>query len=437
MPTTQEKKALILAPGHSAIVAGILVTASLYSWAVIALTQAHPGAIGLNFNSLGTDWMVFYGADLWVYAGNIDRIFDGEALTAFLNTTFSHWLSEPMPFRPWVYPPTYLLMVLPFGRLSFPVSFAVFQLATALLLGIALWLRADQPKARLLVIGAALVGPAAAVNFGFGQNAFLTAAMLVGGLRLLAVRRAWAGIVLGLLTVKPQFWLLVPVALIAAREWRALAWAVFAGFALAAISVAFFGLDPWWQWLDVTRNGFADATSKWVELGRLWGVSVYACLANAGLPDGVANAGQTVAMAMAAGLVYWGFRLPLPGDQKIAVLLCCTLLAAPHSSASDTVWLAVAAGLAAGALMQAEAPLSAWIPALALWLAPFFDPPEIRPVGRLLPLLLIGFPVAVILRFRARAGGDRSGQATVLVAPRGWETDRSREWWSRGGSNPS
>jgi alpha-1,2-mannosyltransferase len=423
MQTASVKSRHGLMLGVPASVGAILVIASLYSWAVIALTQAHPGAIGLNFNSLGTDWMVFYGADQWVYAGNIDRIFDGEALTAFLNTTFSHWLSEPMPFRPWVYPPSYLLMVLPFGKLPFPVAFAVFQLATAVLLGIALWFRADQPKARLLVIGAALFGPAAAVNFVCGQNAFLTAAMLVGGLRLLAVRRAWGGIVLGLLTVKPQFWLLIPVALIASREWRALAWAVFAGFALAAISVAFFGLDPWWQWLDVTLHSFADPNSKWVELGRLAGVSVYACLATAGAPDALANAGQTASLALAAGLAYWGFRSPLPGDQKIAILLCCTLLAAPHSSLHDTVWLAVAAGLTAGALVQAEAPLSAWLPAVALWLVPFFDPPEIRPIGRLLPLLLIGFPVAVILRFRPRASGDRSGQATPLAALRGWETD--------------
>jgi alpha-1,2-mannosyltransferase len=288
-------------------------------------------------------------------------------------------------------------------------------LGTALLLGIALWFRADQPNARFFVIAAAILGPAAAVNFVCGQNAFLTAAMLVGGMRLLTVRRVWGGIVLGLLTVKPQFWLLIPVALIASREWRSLAWAVFAGVALAAISVAFFGLDPWWQWLDVTRNSFADATSKWVELGRLAGVSVYACLANAGLSDALANAGQTAALALAAGLAYWGFRSPLPGDQKIAILLCCTLLAAPHSSLHDTVWLAVAAGLAAGALIQAGAPLSAWMPALALWLVPFFDPPEIRPVGRLLPLLLIGFPIAVILRFRGRpTRGERTDPPAFL-----------------------
>jgi alpha-1,2-mannosyltransferase len=280
------------------------------------------------------------------------------------------------------------------------------------LLGLALWFRADRPNARMFVIGAALLGPAAAVNFVSGQNAFLTAAMLVGGLRLLPDRRAWGGVVLGLLTVKPQFWLLVPVALIAMREWRALAWALFTGLALVVISAAVFGLEPWWQWLDLTLHSFADPNSKWVELGRLAGVSVYACLVNAGLSDGVANAGQTVAMVLAAGLTYWGFRSRLPRDQKIAILLCCTLLAAPHSSLHDTVWLAIAAALWIAEVAQPEASLGAWTLALALWFVPFFDPPEIRPIGRLLPLLLIAFIVALIVGHPARTASGSQTQTS-------------------------
>jgi alpha-1,2-mannosyltransferase len=89
--------------------------ASLYGWALFLSNFSHPGAIGLNLNDPGSDWMVFYSAARSFFAGRLDLIFDGEDFTPYLNTAFSAWLSKPMPYRPWVHPPTYLLLLLPFG----------------------------------------------------------------------------------------------------------------------------------------------------------------------------------------------------------------------------------------------------------------------------------------------------------------------------------
>src|ERR1700676_1924382 len=174
--------------------------AALYGWAVVASTPTYPGSIGLNLNALGTDWMVFYGAVQCFFDDNLDTLFDGERFTAYLNAIFAGWLSEPISFRPWVYPPSYLLVMLPFGKLSFAASYLAFQLVSAGLLAAALWFGADRPNTRPLVIGAALLGPAAAINVGMGQNAFLSAALLVGGLRVLRARPALGGAILGLLT---------------------------------------------------------------------------------------------------------------------------------------------------------------------------------------------------------------------------------------------
>src|SRR5262249_48919092 len=210
------------------IVAAAAGIAAFYFWAVVVMTPAHPGAIGLNLNALGTDWMVFYGGAQWFLDGHLATLFDGERFTDYLNTVFAGWLSEPTPFRPWVYPPSYLLVVLPFGVLPFAAAYVVFQLASAALLAAALWHGGAPPPARPLVLAAALLGPAAAINAGMGQNAFLMAALLVGGFRLLRSNPAVGGAVLGLLTMKPQFCLLVPVALVAMREWRGLMWSAVA-----------------------------------------------------------------------------------------------------------------------------------------------------------------------------------------------------------------
>ena len=68
----------------------------------------------------------------------------------------------------------------------------------------------------------ALLAPASLINLLYGQNGFLTAALLVGGIRLAPSRPLSGGVLLGLLAYKPQFGLVVVVALVAARLWRAI-----------------------------------------------------------------------------------------------------------------------------------------------------------------------------------------------------------------------
>jgi hypothetical protein len=404
------------------VILAVAAIAALYAWAVVALTPAHPGSIGLNLNALGTDWMVFYGAVQWFFDGNLGGLFDGERFTAYLNSAFSGWLTQPTPFRPWVYPPSYLLAMLPFGTLPFALSYVAFQLVSAGLLAAALWFGSDRPGARPLVIVAALFGPAAAINVGMGQNAFLSAALLVGGCRMLRSRPALGGVILGMLTMKPQFWLLVPVALAAGREWRALLWSILGGIGLTLASALVFGIDSWRHWLLLAQASYADPQGKWVELGRLWGDSIYACLVAGGASQTVANAAQAAGTLLGVALVYGAFRLPLAGDRKIAVLLACTILAAPHSSLADTVLLATAAALWMGEAVEGEAaegvaPLAPWTLALALWLVPLVNPPLVSPIGRLTPLLILGF-VAMFLAGAGRAAGVGVGTDMAPNPPR-------------------
>lgn len=403
--------------GVPRIVIAIAAVAAAYAWAVFATTPAHPGAIGLNLDALGTDWMVFYSGARHVFDGTLGQLFDGERFTAGLNAAFSGWLSAPTPFRPWVYPPTYLLAMLPFGALSFLASYIVFQVLTAAALAAALWRGAEHPEARGFVLVAALCGPAAAINAGMGQNAFLIAALLIAGFRLLPTRPIVAGAILGLVTMKPQFWLLVPVALAAGREWRALLWSLVAAAGLALLSLAAFGVDCWRHWIALAVGSYGDPHSHWVEFGRLWGDSIYACAVAAGWSASAADAAQAGGMLAAIGLVYAAFRLHLAADQRIAVLLAATVLAAPHSSLADTALLAAAAALwGAEAATRGES-LAKWTLALALWLAPLFNPPLVSPVGRLTPLLILGFAVMTIAPgWRAAVRSRSPSLATGLAA---------------------
>jgi hypothetical protein len=105
-----------------AILATIALLAGLYGWAVVLSTIDHPGSIGLNYNCFGTDWMVFYAAGQRADAGAITGLYDGVAFTAQLNAHFHDLLRESLEFRPFLYPPHLLLLLMPFRLMGFHAS---------------------------------------------------------------------------------------------------------------------------------------------------------------------------------------------------------------------------------------------------------------------------------------------------------------------------
>jgi hypothetical protein len=90
--------------------------------------------------------------------------------------------------------------------------------------------------------------PAVFINIAHGHNGFLTAALFGGGLLLLERREMLAGILFGLLCYKPQFGVLIPLALAAggvcgARFERIKATRAMSPFTAAAANVA-----VWTSW---------------------------------------------------------------------------------------------------------------------------------------------------------------------------------------------
>ena len=377
--------AVVLIPG---------LAMAFYVWVVLLTTIPYPGKIGLDYNTLGTDWMVFYGAIRSVLDGNAALIFDGDRFTDFLNTTFAPLLSSPLDFRPWAYPPSFLVMLLPFAGLGFLGSYVAFQMATGALLARALLASTTVPSPILLV--AALACPASAINAINGQAVFLVAALIVGGFGLLE-RRPWlGGLVLGLLTFKPQFCILVPVALIAARQWRALLASGVSALALMIASGLMFGFDLWLRWFPLIIENFVSPSEKWITYGRMWGHSVYACAVLLGVPARLASWVQLLAMFAAAVSVVIAFRARLGTREKTAVFLAATVLAAPHSGPYDVTLLVIATAFW---LMSRAAPLPLWCWTLAfmVWLLPILSPPVLFPVARIAPLLPV-LLIALLLR---------------------------------------
>ena len=379
-----------LRPPAVVLIPGLLM--AFYVWLNLLTTIPYPGKIGLDYNTLGTDWMVFYGAIRSVLDGNAPLIFDGDRFTDFLNTNFAGWLSKPLEFRPWAYPPSFLLILLPFAPLGFFGSYVAFQVVTGALMALALRSRAAAAVPSPVLLVAALACPASAINAIDGQAVFLVAALIVGGFGLLERRPYLGGLVLGLLTFKPQFCILVPIALIAAGQWRALLASGLSAFAMMIASGLIFGWDLWLRWFPLIIENLVSPSEKWIEFGRMWGHSVYTCAVLLGAPQRLASWIQLLAITGAAASVVIAFRSRLGIREKTAVFLAATVLAAPHSGPYDVTLLVIAAAFW---LMSRAAPLPLWCWTLAfmIWLLPMLSPPLIFPVARIAPL----FPVLLIV----------------------------------------
>ena len=228
------------------------------------------------------------------------------------------------------YPPPYLLVIKPFTLLPYGAAFILWTTATA-----ALYILSSRGH-RLQ----ALANPAAAFNGLIGQNGFLTGAIMFAGLRELAARPWLSGAVLGLLIIKPHLAAILPVAVLAARAWKAIPAALGTIAVLLGISFLAFGAQAYSQFFELgTKYGqFVRVGAwNWNELA-----SFYALARWFGLDAAAAWGLHAVIAAAAAVLVWLAWREDWDG--KIPLTSAAALLISPYLFTYDAVLLTLALG---------------------------------------------------------------------------------------------
>ncbi len=326
-------------PGQSRTDRNFLVLfflAILCFYGVFAYTN-YAGAEGLHDNEgilIGRDFVVFWSASVLTLAGQASQIFDLEVF----HEVQERLIGGDVPLYPWLYPPHALFYILPLGLLPFLWSYLIWSVAT-----LALYLWAALGRSWRTLRGLALVlAPASFVNVVMGQNGFLSAALLVGGLRLLDSRPVLAGILLGLLCFKPQLGLLIPVALIAARLWRPFVSAAATVVAVLALSLGVFGLDGWSSFFEMSTI----YQTRHLTEDRGWFLNIVATpYMGAGLLGFGATARGVIQALFSLGAilgVYLSFRTGTDRPLQIAVLLAAVLLASPYGYNYDLTLVSVA-----------------------------------------------------------------------------------------------
>jgi Glycosyltransferase family 87 len=236
----------------------------------------------------------------------------------------------------WHYPPTFFFAAAMLALMSYSAA-AIVWLAATLAAYVAAVRTIIGERAGIFV---ALGFPAALWNTTAGQNGFLTAALIGGTLTLMERRPVLAGVCLGLLSYKPHFGLLFPIALIAGCRWRVFVTAAIVCVGTAMLSWLAFGTASWqafFHWMPTTTHVvLGQGGAGWGRLQSLFGL-----VRAHGGGDSLAWGIQIVAAVALASGIAWIWRSALVFELKAAALSCAALLATPYLYTYDLVALAI------------------------------------------------------------------------------------------------
>ena len=281
----------------------------------------------IYFEQKGSDFLAYWAAAKLAVAGHPALAYDIQAHRAVELS-----IADPGGMLPFPYPPPFLLIVLPVGLVPYWLGFAGWIAATA-----ALYLVVSRGVAPLAY---RMAHPQALANALIGQNGFLTTSIFIAGMRCLERQPLVGGAILGLLVIKPQLGLLLPVALLAAREWRAIGGAAASSIALLLLALLALGAAPYWGFFEILPF-FTQAlnTSRWPwnELA-----SIFAFARHLGVQQQPALIIHAMVALGAAALVWrtWSRN----SEVRVPVLAAATLLVPPYIFTYDALLLIVPMG---------------------------------------------------------------------------------------------
>lgn len=287
----------------------------------LAALAALLGAAGWAYGDLlaltriqapGADFSCFW-AGAKAALGEPARIYDFGRISALQG-----WPLGAGRLRPYVYPPTALFVFIPFALPSYWTGYVLWVLLTG---GLFLWAARRIGAPWPLV----LLAPPVLLVAQCGQVTLLMGALVLAGLSL-SRRPVLAGVLLGLAAaIKPQFMILVPLALLAEGRWRSLVAAGLTGLGLCLAATLAWSPQIWLDWLEALprfnalifhdRGLTEDAITPFAAL----------------VATGHQGAWAFLLAPLAAGLVWFGFRRTQDLADRSLILFGATVLVTPYA----------------------------------------------------------------------------------------------------------
>ncbi|WP_175978834.1 glycosyltransferase family 87 protein [Burkholderia sp. BCC1047] len=391
----------------------------LYSAAILVFQLVLLGIWAFSYWALhlpgvpppGIDFRVFWSASfVSLYSGplaafDLHQMFEAEA----------RLLPDFPPaqiFAPWVYPPTFQLLVYPLALLPYAASYGLFvSIGIASALAACTLAMKDRPLPWITLVAF----PGIWVVTICGQNSLLTLAFAAGALGWLERRPVVAGVCAGMLVIKPQLALLFPLLFLCGGHFRALGAMAVTAALFCAISALVLGVPLWLRFFD-TLSWFSqlilvnNAGGIWSAMPTPFAMSRRL---GASLPSAFAVQAAIAIPAVIATAGLWARKKH--ADLCAAAAIVATLLTQPYLIYYDLAWLLLAIiyvckyDRTTRALGRADHALIAvaWLlPGLSFFLV--FRPAMGQPGAVLLPIFLI------LIVYRASL--HRAADATTSVA---------------------
>ncbi|WP_228772503.1 glycosyltransferase family 87 protein [Cupriavidus necator] len=343
----------------------------------------------------GVDFSAFWSASYLAIKGQAAAVYDYHKLAPVI-AAFGAVEREGQFFLPWVYPPTFLLFVMPLSLLPFAASYLLFIGGTAVMYIAAVLRILSLPGVpRHVVWLPVLAFPGIHEAAMIGQNSLLTAGVAAWALIQLKTRPVLSGLLIGLLCIKPQLALMLPLALVADRAWKTFFTAAATAAAMAACSIALWGWQIVPTFLDIGTH-FRQTVLEQGEFGWRYCPTLFAMMRRAGAPVAIAY----LAHGLGAGFAIWALIKVWRGRNstalRIAAVAAATLLVSPYVWYYELTWMGLAiAGLAVEGVTRGwrewerEILVVAWLLPIVLSANHAGHFPQVGPLVTLLLLMAI------------------------------------------------
>jgi hypothetical protein len=197
-------------------------------------------------HGLAIDGLVVWGRDfanVWtgghlIRANLLSKLYDVGAYQAFQRQLFG-----PIGQHSYSYPPVTFPIAALLSKLPYLLALAVWQVA-----GVSFFVWAAKPwwPRRVGPTWLAVLTPGALLNLWAGHYGFFFGGLFLLGWRQIELgRSAWGGICFGLMLIKPQMAILLPLALALRRDWTAIAAGAATVLVLVVATTLAYGIQPW------------------------------------------------------------------------------------------------------------------------------------------------------------------------------------------------
>jgi hypothetical protein len=300
-------------------IVGNLLAIGLFA---IDISQLHGLRVGDNV-MWGRDFLNLWAGGRLAIEGKLDALYDLGRYHDFLQASFG-----PLALHIYSYPPTSLLLDVPFGALPYPLAYALWTIG-----GAALFCFAARPHLREagLPTWLVLATPAATINLWAGHFGFLMGALWLLAFRDFDARPKRAGLTTALMAVKPHMALLIPLLLIRRMRWTTILVAGTGVALIGAASLLAFGPALWTTYLHATAALEVSTMAMGDQFFQTMMVTTTVAMHRHVLTAPLAGIGQVVTAVVAIVLLWRAAGPDVPLAKLCFPAATATFLVLPYA----------------------------------------------------------------------------------------------------------